>query len=137
MATSLSIIIYKGSPIDASKYRHTALLLEFPDKTTRLLHVTGASGFFQTEVKSGEDPSKSKKFVKKILVGKIQGQEKAAIQSTITSTPVKNSDRSWNCQNWIGDALKKLSDLRWITINARSEAIDAMADVVIDAPDEP
>ncbi len=137
MATSLSVIIYKGSPIDASKYRHTALFLEFPDKTTRLLHVTGASGFFQTEVKPGEDPSKSKKFVKKILVGKIQGQEKAVIQSTITSTPVKNSDRSWNCQNWIGDALKKLSDRRWITSDARSDTIDAMADVIIDAPDDP
>ncbi|KAL9131432.1 MAG: hypothetical protein Q9217_000646 [Psora testacea] len=115
MAASLSIIVYKGSPIDASKYRHTALFLEFPETTTTLLHVTGASGFFQAEAKAGEDPSKSKKFVKKILVGQIQGQAKTAIESTIQLTPVNNLDRSWNCQTWVGDALKKLSDRRWIT----------------------
>jgi len=135
MATSLSIIVYKGSPVDASEYRHTALFLELPDTTTLLLHLTGASGFFQTDVKPGETPSKSKRFIEKIPVGKIQGQTKAAIESIIKVTPIKNSDRSWNCQNWIGDALKKLSDRQWITSDARSKAIDAMAKVIVDAPD--
>ena len=136
MTASLSIIVYKGSPIDASKYRHTALFLEFPDTTTLLLHVTGASGFFQAEVKSDEDPSKSKKFVQKILVGEIQKHEKVGIESTIISTPVNNSDCSWNCQNWIDDALKKLSDRQWITSDAHSKAIDAMAEVIVEAPDD-
>ena len=135
MATSLSIIVYKGSPIDASKYRHTALFLEFPDTTNLLIHVTGASGFFQAEVKSGENPTKSKKFVKKISVGKIQGQTKVAIESAIKVTPINNSDRSWNCHHWIGDALKKLSDRRWITSDSRSKAIDDMAEEVTNAPD--
>ncbi len=136
MAASLSIILYKGSPIDASKYRHTVLFVEFPDNTTLLLHVIGASGFFEAEVKRGEDPFKSQKFVKQIPVGTIQGQGKVAIESEIKSTPIDNSDPSWNCQSWIGDALKKLSDSGWITSDARSNAIDAMAEVLVDAPDE-
>ena len=136
MAASISIIIYKGSPIDGSKYRHTALFLESPDTTTLLLHVTGASGFFQAEVKPGKDPSQSKKFVEKILVGKIQGQGKDAIESAIQSTPVNNSDPSWNCQNWVGDVLEKLSDRGWITNDACSKAIDAMAEIIVDAPDD-
>ncbi|OXV10819.1 hypothetical protein Egran_01417 [Elaphomyces granulatus] len=136
MAASLSIVIYKGSPIDASEFRHTALFLEFPEATTLLIHVTGASGFFQAEVRPGEEPTRSKKFIKKIFVGTITGQTKTAIESTIKFTPIDNSDRSWNCQNWVGDALKKLSDRQWITGGAFSKAIDAMVEVIIDAPDE-
>ena len=64
------------------------------------------------------------------------GQTKAAIESAIKFTPIDNSDPSWNCQNWVGDALKKLSDRQWITNGAFSEAIDAMGEVVVDAPDE-
>lgn len=137
MVTSLSVLIFRGSPVDASKYRHTALFLEFPDKTTWLLHVTGASGFFRIEAKLGEDLSKSTSFAQIILIGNIQGEGKTAILSAITSTPVKNSDSSWNCQHWIGDALKELSDRGWITSDTRSQAINAMADVIIEAPDEP
>jgi len=136
MAARLSIIAYRGSPVDAPEFRHTALFIEFPNNETLLLHITGASGFFATESKSGEEPTRSNKFIKKISVGVIQGQERANIESTIKATPIKNLDRSWNCQNWIGDALKRLSDQRWITPEARSAAIDAMAEVIIDAPDE-
>lgn len=136
MAVPLSIIVYKGSPIDASKYRHAAILLDFPDTSPLLLHVAGANGFFQAEVKLEEDPSKSKKFVMKIPVGEIQGQKKVAIESTIKSVVINNSDLSWNCQNWIGDALKKLSDQQWITSDARFKAMDAMAEVIVDAPDD-
>lgn len=63
------IRVNKGRQVDIFKYRHTAHFLEFPDTTTLLLHVTGASGFFQAEVKSRQDPLKSKKFVQKIPVG--------------------------------------------------------------------
>ncbi len=78
----------------------------------------------------------SERETNKSSVGDIQGQGKAAIESTIKSTPVNNSDRSWNCQNWIGDALKKLSDQPWITNDPRSKAIDAMAEVIVYAPDD-
>lgn len=136
MPASLSIIVYKGSPVDASEYRHTALLIEFSDSTSLLIHITGASGFFQGEVKENQDPSKSQKFVRKIPVAKIEGQSKDAIRTRIRATPIKNSDRSWNCQNWIGDALKTLSDQQWISKTARQTAINTMAEAVVDAPDE-
>lgn len=136
MAVALSIVIYKGSPIDSAMYRHTVLFLEFPDTTTMLFHITGASGLFQSEARPGGNPLKSKKFADKIPVGKIHGQEKDVIESTIQSIGVNNSDLSWNCQNWVGDALKTLSYKGWITNEARSNAIDSMAEIIVDAPDD-
>jgi len=136
MSASLSIIIYKGSPVDAPEFRHTALFLEIPGSNSLLLHIVGTSGIFQPQVKQNEDPSKSQKFVRRIAVAKIQGQSKNAIQSRIMATPIKNSDKSWNCQHWVGDALTRLSNVGWISPATRKTAVDTMASVVIDAPDE-
>ena len=83
-----------------------------------------------------EDPTKSQKFVGRIAVAEIHGQTKNAIQSRIMATPIENSDRSWNCQHWVGDALLRLSNVGWITTAARKAAVDTMAGVVTDAPDE-
>lgn len=136
MAVALSIVIYKESPIDSAMYRHTALFVEFPDNTTVILHIIGASGFFHIEARPGKDPSKSRRFVLKILVGEIKGQKKDVIESVIQSTGVNNTDTSWNCQNWVGDALRTLSDKGWITNDARSNAIDAMAETFVNMPDD-
>ncbi len=136
MSASLSIIVYKGSPVDAPDLRHTALFLDFPGSNSLLLHIVGTSGIFQPQVKQNEDPSKSQKFVRKIAVAKIQGRSRNDLQSRIMATPIKNSDKSWNCQHWIGDALVRLSNPGWISSSAREAAVDTMADVVTDAPDE-
>lgn len=135
MEASLSIVVYKGEPIDASEYRHTALFLEFSDETSTLIDVIGASGFFGVDVREDQDPAVSAELITKITVGKINGQAKDSIQSAIKDTPIKNSDRSWNCQHWVGDALTRLSDRQWITTNERAQAVNAMAGIVVDAPE--
>ncbi|MCJ1458674.1 hypothetical protein MMC28_009048 [Mycoblastus sanguinarius] len=137
MAASVSIIVFKGDPVDPSELRHTALFLEFSDSTTILLHVIRVGGLFQTEFKAGENPESSETFIKKILVGEIKGQSKATIESKIKTTPVNGSDVSWDCHNWVDDALKKIEKEGWITSDARSKAIDDVVDAIVDAPDEP
>lgn len=72
----------------------------------------------------------------KIPVGKIQEQGKDAIESTNQSTIVNDLDPFHNCQNWVDDALEKLSDQEWIINDACSKAIDAMAKIIVDAPDD-
>ena len=134
MPTPISILVYKGDPIDAPEFRHTSLFLELPSNPVKL-HVTGASGFFQFQeepVETAEDID----IVGKIYVGDIDDPAGKAVLSIISRTPVDNSDRSWNCQNWVGDALKRLSERRLITDADRSKAIDAMVEVLLDAPDE-
>lgn len=136
MSASLSIIVYKGEPIDAPDYRHTALFLDTPGNESVLLHVVGGAGFFQPQIVAKDDPAASVKFVSKIEVAKIHGQSKDSLQSTIMATPVKNTDRFWNCQHWVGDALLVLSKTGWISSAARKKAVDDMVDVIVDAPDE-
>ena len=135
MEATLSILVFKGDPIDAIEFRHTALFLEVPGFPTSLLHVTGGRGFFDFERQLGRAPEDSKLFIRKILVGTVVRQERATIEAIIMATSVRNADRSWNCQNWVGDALKKLSDYQVITREARTKAIDDMTEVVVEAPD--
>ena len=136
MSASLSIVIYKGSPLDASEFRHTALFVEHSDGSSLLLHIVGTTGMFQPQVRQNENPATSKTFIRKIVVANIQGQTKDAIQSRVMTTPIQNSDKSWNCQNWVGDVLTGLSKVAWISAAARRAAVDTMADVITDAPDE-
>lgn len=136
MDASLSIIMHQGSPVDAPQYRHSSLFVEFPDATTLLVQIVGASGFFEPEVLPNDNPSSSDTFIKQIHTATIRGSSKTEIQSALERTPISNWDRSWNCQNWVGDALKRLCYRGWITQDQRAVAIDAMVDVVLDAPDE-
>ena len=136
MEAALSIIVYEGSPVDAPEYRHTALFLDISGQSTTLLDIKGAIGFFRVETRSAVDPIDTMKFIKKIPVGVIQGQTKLAIEEEIKSTPLLNTERGWNCQSWVGDALTKLSDRHWITDDERLTAIDVMAGVIVEAPDE-
>lgn len=136
MSASLSIIVYKGDPIDACDFRHTALFLEVPGSDSILLHVVGGAGFFQAQVIPNNDPSGSKNFICKIGIAKISGQSKETIQTEITSTPIKNTDKSWNCQHWVGDVLLGLDKSGWISSTARKDSLDSMVDVIVAAPDE-
>lgn len=72
----------------------------------------------------------------KIPVGKIKEQGKDAIELTTQSTTVNDLDPFYNCQNWFDDALEKLGDQEWIINDACSKAIDAMAKIIVDAPDD-
>lgn len=138
MAPRLYIVVFKGDPVDLQKTRHTALFISEDDQRYGdLLHVTGAAGTFGFERRQQVDPAGSRTFIKKIAVGPLtNGPTKQQLISRITATPINNSTRSWNCQNWVGDALVRVVQGNWISSKSKSDAISAMADVIIEAEDE-
>ena len=133
---SLSIIVYRGNPVDASEYRHTALLLEDADGTSTLLQVGGAHGFFATETLPRCRPSKNPDYLAQIAIATPLDATLAALRESIQATPVNNMERAWNCHNWVGDALNRLGAARCISSSAKSEAIARMVELIVDAPDQ-
>lgn len=136
MDARLSIIVYRGDPVDLPRTRHTALFVIFADNSTVLIHATGAAGFFSVEQRPQAQPRKSQNFEQDIPVATIGGKTRAEVQSTIAATPTNNSTHDWDCQKWVGDALTRLSNLGWITGEAESDGISKMVDVLWEAKDE-
>jgi hypothetical protein len=55
MPIQLSLLVYKGIPVDFSKYRHTALHALYSRDDYEWLHVVGAHPFFKFQ-KDPENP---------------------------------------------------------------------------------
>lgn len=134
MEATLSIVVFKGDPIDIQSNRHTALFVEMKDGSSLLVHIVGAVGMFAKEVQENVEPTKSQKFLRKIHVAKLLGKTRGQIRSQLSSTPIQ-SGRDWNCQNWVGDTLREISDKAWIKGHDRSSAIQKMVDLVMEAPE--
>ena len=138
MAPRLYIVVFKGDPVDLQKTRHTALFVSVDNQEKGdLLHVAGAAGVFAFERRKQVNPATSRTFLKKIPVTPITNNPtKEQLIAKITATRVDNGTHSWNCQTWVGDALQRVVQEKWITAQGKSNAIDAMADVIVEAEDE-
>ncbi|KAL4868978.1 hypothetical protein BDV12DRAFT_196778 [Aspergillus spectabilis] len=139
MTQKLFILIYKGEPLDYAEYRHTALYFHFASSTRTILHIIGCPGLFRFVKSSNIDPATVGDLAKVIPVAEIPtsiGEE--AICQTVERTPIRNGrdDLDWNCQNWVGDALRRLVERGWIENETRGAAIDKMADTCLEAGDE-
>jgi hypothetical protein len=136
---TLSIVVYRGDPVDAQSTRHTSFFIEFSDGGNLVSHVTGGSGFFQLEEKwNTSPPYESRHFERMIPV--VTAQTPTAnnlnIRNTIYSTPINNAERAWNCQTWIGDGLRRLQEAELIPATTATRAADQMVDVLMEAPDQ-
>ncbi|KAF7513872.1 hypothetical protein GJ744_006486 [Endocarpon pusillum] len=136
VTVTLSIVVYKGDPVDAMEYRHTALFAEFSDGTNTLLHITGESGFFAFDGRPNQVPVESQNFVKQIYVATIPGVTRDGFISTIRTIPIDNQNRSWNCPHWVGDALNHIAAAGMITQEVASKVVLDMVDIVFEAKDE-
>jgi hypothetical protein len=137
MPTRLFVLVYVASPLDYARYRHTALFFEFAAGTTTLIHIRGAYGIFSLEEKTHYDPEASRSLAGKIPVAELPDSiSTASIKSTVISTPIKNSDREWNCQNWVGDALSRLVKHGFLDPERRITGFNKMIDVCMEAKDE-
>ncbi|KAF2967271.1 hypothetical protein GQX73_g6299 [Xylaria multiplex] len=137
----LDVIVFRGDPIDAPQYRHTELLIQHlsADGTVlwrRYLHVAGAAGFFERE-ELEHDPGSSELFVGLVPVTTIPVSTSSdrRLRDAIWSTPVNNDDRSWNCQNYVGDALYSCIEAGLVSTEETDNAIDGMTDLILEAPD--
>ena len=131
----LTIAIFKGSPLDASRLRHVALFIRYEDYSTLALHVIGPIGFFDFQVDEVADPIKDVDFIEFIPVADLAAVPKPLLVAVSKAVSIQ-TDADWNCQNWVGDALKAMLEQGWITREERLNAIDRMVEIVLEAPDE-
>lgn len=135
----LYVLVYKGEPLDYHEYRHTALYLKLPDNQSFIMHILGTQGMFEYAQIKNKDPSVVGSLAKVVPVADISEViGSGPIQSTVAKTLVQNGplDLDWNCQHWVGDALSKLAERKYITVAERAEAIDRMMDACLEAMDD-
>lgn len=133
----ISIIIYKGSPLDYPQYRHTALWLQFADRSPSLIiHVVGPSGGFEFECKQNSRPWEDQSLAKTVDVGHLTvATTPSQIAQTLQRIPVDNGDREFNCQTWIETALKRFRDSGDLSYEAYDKGLDSMVDAIAEAED--
>ncbi|KAJ6138419.1 hypothetical protein N7471_004905 [Penicillium samsonianum] len=123
MPTQISLLVYKGVPVDFSKYRHTALHALYFEGQYDWLHAVGAHPFFKFQ-KDTENPMSEPP---------IAWIPKIILACACTSVRNSNSDRDWNCQNWVGEALTELVKIGCLTKEERGAAIGKMVETILDA----
>lgn len=135
----LSIAVYKGEPLDWQKYRHTALCLRPANANTpMIIHATGPKGEYVLETKDNYDPTRSTRLAKEVRVGSLRTpMTKAQLAALLYQTPIKNRDREFDCQKWVGDALQRLATAGYILQKDCDSGIDRMVEATMEAKDEP
>jgi len=132
------IAIYKGDPLDYSKWRHTGLwFVPEQGSTNYFYHVKGLTGEFEFERRKNFDPTTSRTFAKKVKVGKTKHSVVfAEIDSLMRSVQVSNSDPEFNCQQWVHYALQTLYHAGHITSEQYDNGLNDMIDATMEAEDE-
>jgi hypothetical protein len=126
--------VYKGVPVDFSKYRHTALHALYPNGQCGWLHAVGAHPFFKFQ-KDSENPMSEPPIAWIPVCTVPDSVTKAQIIFACACTSVRNSnsDRDWNCQNWVGEALTELVKIGCLTKEERAAAIGKMVETILEA----
>ena len=133
----IRIIVYKGSPLDYSQYRHTALWLRFTDGSPSLLvHIVGPPGGFVFESRQSSQPWETQRYAKMIEVGTLTVVATSAqTVQALQSVPINNRDREFNCQTWIEDALKRFKNAGYLSTESYNKGVNHMVDVIAEAVD--
>ena len=58
------------------------------------------------------------------------------LAAIVQQVPPKNDDPEWNCQHWVGDALKRLQSHGVLTEQQISDGLDGMADLLLQGADD-
>lgn len=147
-ALSVSILVFRGDPLDYQRNRHTALSFRplFPEDygsrggATLVVHIIGAPGEFGLQVYDHYDASQdtSRTLVKDILVGTLRKDaSKAEVVQVLAQVPIENWDREFNCQSWVEKSIGKLRELEWVSAEEVEQGFDAMIECILEADEEP
>ncbi|KAK6501680.1 hypothetical protein TWF481_009509 [Arthrobotrys musiformis] len=138
MEARIYIAVFKGDPIDLTEYRHTAIVLEIDGRET-MLHVKGGHGFFQYEEQTRMESVRLSRSLAPgglIHVANISSSDANDFRSIVADTAVNNDERAWNCQNFVGDALKRVQSRHLITKEQYLGAVDEMVTIILEATDK-
>lgn len=124
--------------MDYQKYRHTVLwFVPVESGTTYCFQASGSTGGYWFEAVENFDPTKTKKFAKKITVGTTRYSLTANdLNRRMQRIPIKNSDPEYNCHGWVHLALKDMREAQLITEDEAENGFDAMMDATLEATDE-
>ncbi|PYI04888.1 hypothetical protein BO78DRAFT_372144 [Aspergillus sclerotiicarbonarius CBS 121057] len=138
MSITLSVLVFRGDPVDTMEYRHAGIYLDYGQGQSSMMHIVGAPGCFSFQEDDKMDYTKSDKLEGHIRVTTLHEDfTRAMIKDACSKTPVKNHSREWNCQHWVGDALAELvRKIQCLTKTQREAAIDQMAATIAEARDE-
>lgn len=133
------IAVYKSEPLDYQKFRHVALWFEFDNGADSVvIHIVGPTQDYQLEVRENYNPAGSRLFEKEVKVGWTKVDlTKSQLVDIVSKTPIDNTSRGFNCQEWVGDALKLLAQEGYIEQEEYLGAVDGMIDATMEAEDEP
>ncbi|KFY29719.1 hypothetical protein V494_08527 [Pseudogymnoascus sp. VKM F-4513 (FW-928)] len=133
------IAVYEGQPVDFQKFRHVALWFGFDNGADKVvIHITGPNQEYKLEVRENYNPAESNLFQKWVEVGRIKSNlTKSQLVAYVSRTHIDNDSQGFNCQVWVGDALKLLSQGGYIEHAEYMNAVDNMISATMEAKDEP
>lgn len=134
----LSVAVFKGDPVDFSKFRHTGLWFVPEDHSTDYyFHVTGLIREFVFERRDDFNPTVTRSFAKNVEVGTTKlALTSDELNTVLESVLVNNSDPEFNCQQWVQFALKMLLNKGYLTEKQYNTGLDGMIDATMEAEDE-
>ena len=102
------------------------------------LHVAASARDFEREETVNRDPAGSDLYLGRTHVATIQatGSSDRRLRNAIWTTAVNNAEYDWNCQSWVGDALNSCVAGGLLSGSEVDAAIDQMAVILLEAPDE-
>ncbi|KAL0257889.1 hypothetical protein SLS55_007057 [Diplodia seriata] len=152
---SVSILVFKGDPLDYQRNRHTALAFrplfqaggqQLPPSASSsgssalVVHVVGPPGELGLQVYDGYDASRDpgRTLVRAVLVGTLRKEiTKTELVQLLAQVPIDNADREFNCQSWVEKGLRLLRRQEWVSEHEFEQGLDAMVECILEADEEP
>lgn len=132
----VSAIVFKQpEKSDYQKLRHTALWFEpVGGGTTVFCNATGEQGAFAFEKRENYNPLNAAKYAGRVKVGTMRkAMTYLDLERKMRSVPCRNEDEEFNCQNWVDDAVKKLSQDGYLTNEEYEVSMSEMIDITMKA----
>ena len=135
---SISILVFKGEPLDYQRYRHTSLHISFTDDQDPFVaHAVGPPGEYEFQIREPYDSTESQGIVRTVRVGDLLvSVGRVQMIDVLRAVPVRNWDVEFNCQIWVEATLRRLRDLRLLSSEGYTEGVDGMVDAIAEAEDE-
>ncbi|EOD45705.1 hypothetical protein GTA08_BOTSDO03033 [Neofusicoccum parvum] len=145
-ALVVSILVFKGEPLDYQRHRHTALSFRplFPEDAggpgALVVHITGPPGELGFQVYDRYDASRDpgRTLVKDVMVGTLRKEaSKAEVVQLLAGVPIENWDREFNCQSWVEKGMRKLREIEWVSEEEFEQGLDGMIECILEADEDP
>jgi len=135
---SISILVFKGEPLDYQRYRHTSLHISFTDDQDPFVaHAVGPPGEYEFQIREPYDSTELQGIVRTVTVeNSLASVDRGQMVEVLRAVPARNYDSEFNCQIWVEAALRRLRDMRLLGSEAYTEGVDGMIDAIAEAEDE-